>query len=50
MVAIPEDMLPEGFSNHMGMPMCPCGNITEVDGEFPCEHENPVKKLLAGAI
>lgn len=43
---IPESMLPEGFSQHMGMPVCPCGNKTEIDGDFSCEHENPLKGLI----
>jgi hypothetical protein len=46
MVRIPDELLPEGFSQHMGMPMCPCGYKTEVDGEFQCDkHENPLKKM-----
>jgi hypothetical protein len=43
---IPESLLPEGFTQHHGMPICPCGNKTEVDGGFPCEHENPLKEII----
>lgn len=47
MVKIPEDMLPEGFTqDQFGHPICPCGNKTEVDGDFPCEHENPLKGYI----
>jgi hypothetical protein len=45
-MSIPDELLPEGFTQHMGMPVCPCGNKTEVDGEFPCEHENPLGEII----
>jgi hypothetical protein len=42
---IPEHVLPEGFTqNQFGEPICPCGNQTEQDGDFPCHHENPLKR------
>jgi len=44
---IPENMIPDGFSqDRFGHPMCPCGNKTEVDGSFPCEHENFLKNYI----
>lgn len=44
---IPSELLPEGFSqDRFGHPVCPCGNKTEVDGGFPCEHENPLNGLI----
>jgi len=47
MVDIPESMLPEGFTqDQFGHPICPCGNKTEVDGDFPCEHDNPLSGLI----
>jgi len=47
MVKIPEHVLPEGYSqDRFGHPVCPCGHKTEVDGKFPCEHENPLNGLI----
>jgi len=46
MVRIPDDLLPEGFSQRMGDPVCPCGHRTEVDGSFPCDHENPLRNII----
>ena len=44
---IPEHLLGEGFTqDQFGHPICPCGNKTEVDGGFPCEHENPLNGLI----
>lgn len=42
---IPQELLPEGFTQHHGMPICPCGHKTEPDGDFPCEHNNPLTEL-----
>jgi hypothetical protein len=42
---IPDDLLPDGFTqDQFGHPICPCGNKTEQDGDFPCEHDNPLKE------
>jgi len=44
---IPDELLPDGFTqDRFGHPVCPCGNKTEVDGAFPCEHENPLSGLI----
>lgn len=44
---IPESLLPDGFTqDRFGHPICPCGNKTEVDGSFPCDHENPLKGYI----
>jgi len=44
---IPDHLLPEGFTqDQFGHPICPCGNKTEVDGGFPCEHENPLANII----
>jgi hypothetical protein len=44
---IPSHLLPYGFEqDQFGQPICPCGNKTEVDGGFPCEHENPLKNII----
>ena len=47
MTQIPETLLGDGFTqDQFGHPICPCGNKTEVDGNFPCEHENPLNGLI----
>jgi len=44
---IPDELLPDGFTqDQYGQPICPCGNKTEVDGNFPCEHTNPLSDLI----
>ena len=44
---IPTELLPDGFTqDRFGHPICPCGNKTEVDGGFPCDHENPLNELI----
>jgi hypothetical protein len=47
MPQIPDELLPDGFTqDQFGQPICPCGNKTEVDGSFPCEHDNPLSGLI----
>ncbi len=47
MTRIPDTLLQDGFTqDQFGHPTCPCGNKTEIDGNFPCEHENPLNEII----